>query len=238
MVKAHGFYDPVQRAVITNECPWCRSMFSARLGAQHHACSSFLHGFCRASGSHVQTQIKQALLPVVCPPSTQAICLILHHFAPSWKKDSVDSDFHVHSKLCDCLLRVEPESSPPPPLMSRPCRSIFRSGPSHPPSTHLCPHWHDQGPTVSSRRACEWCLPSGKRTHSGMTFSSGFPGFPELSLKLGLLHLATSVAIFLVSAETWNLFLFLVAVVVALTAAACPSPKQETLLDISLPLEL
>ena len=67
MVKAHGFYDPVQRAVITNECPWCRSIFSTRLDAQHHACSSFLHGFCRAGGSHVQTEIKQPLLPVVCP---------------------------------------------------------------------------------------------------------------------------------------------------------------------------
>ena len=67
MVRAHGFYDPVQRAVITNECPWCRSIFSTRLDAQHHACSSFLHGFCRAGGSHVQTEIKQPLLPVECP---------------------------------------------------------------------------------------------------------------------------------------------------------------------------
>ena len=58
MVKAHGFYDPVQRAVITNECP---------LHAQHHACSSFLYCFCRAGGSHVQTEVKQPLLPVVCP---------------------------------------------------------------------------------------------------------------------------------------------------------------------------
>ena len=32
-VRAHGFYDPVQRAVITNECPWCRSVFSTRLDA-------------------------------------------------------------------------------------------------------------------------------------------------------------------------------------------------------------
>ena len=67
MVRAHGFYDPVQRAVTTNECPWCRSNFSTRLDVQHHACSSFLHGFCRAGGSHVQTEIKQPLLPVVCP---------------------------------------------------------------------------------------------------------------------------------------------------------------------------
>ena len=57
----------MQRAVITNECPWCRSNFSTRLDAQHHACSSFLHGFCRAGGSNVQTDIKQPLLPVVCP---------------------------------------------------------------------------------------------------------------------------------------------------------------------------
>ena len=67
MVKAHGFYDPVQRAVITNECRWCRSIFSTRLDAQHHACSSFLYGFCRAGGSHVQTEVKQPLVPVVCP---------------------------------------------------------------------------------------------------------------------------------------------------------------------------
>ena len=67
MVKAHVFYDPVQRAVIANECPWCRSIFSTRLDAQHHACSSFLHIFCRAGGSHVQTEIKKSLLPVVCP---------------------------------------------------------------------------------------------------------------------------------------------------------------------------
>ena len=45
IVRAHGFYDPVQRAVITNECPWCPSIFSTRLDAQHHACSSFLQGF-------------------------------------------------------------------------------------------------------------------------------------------------------------------------------------------------
>ena len=67
MVRAHGFYDPMQRVVITDECPWCRSIFSARLDAQHHACSSFLHGFCRASGSHVQTGVKQPLLLVECP---------------------------------------------------------------------------------------------------------------------------------------------------------------------------
>ena len=67
MVRAHGFYDPVQRAVITNECPWCRSIVSTRLDAQQHACSSFLHGFCRTGGSHVQTEIKQPLLPVVYP---------------------------------------------------------------------------------------------------------------------------------------------------------------------------
>ena len=67
MVRAHGFYDPVQGAVITNECPWYRSIFSTRLDARHHACSSFLHGFCRAGGSHVQTEIKQQLLPLVCP---------------------------------------------------------------------------------------------------------------------------------------------------------------------------
>ena len=42
MVRAHGFYDPVQRAVITNECSWCRSICSTRLDAPHHACS--LHG--------------------------------------------------------------------------------------------------------------------------------------------------------------------------------------------------
>ena len=68
MVRAHSFYDPVERAVITNECrPWCRSISSTRLDAQHHACSSFLHGFCRAGGSHVQTEIKQPQLPVECP---------------------------------------------------------------------------------------------------------------------------------------------------------------------------
>ena len=48
-VRAQGFYDPVQCAVITNECPWCRSTFSARLDAQHHACSSFLNGSCRTA---------------------------------------------------------------------------------------------------------------------------------------------------------------------------------------------
>ena len=67
MVKAHGLYDPGQRAVITNECTWCRSIFSTLLDAQHHRCSSFLHGFCRAGGSHVQTEVKQPPLPVVCP---------------------------------------------------------------------------------------------------------------------------------------------------------------------------
>ena len=65
--ESTGFYDPVQRAVITNECPWCRSIFSTRRDAQHHACSSFLRGFCRGGGSHVQTEVKQPLLPVVCP---------------------------------------------------------------------------------------------------------------------------------------------------------------------------
>ena len=66
MVKAHGFYDPVQRAVITNECPGVVQFFSTRLDAQHHPCSSFLHRFffC-AGGSHVQTEVKQPLLPVV-----------------------------------------------------------------------------------------------------------------------------------------------------------------------------
>ena len=33
MVKAHGFYDPLQRAVIINECSWYRSIFSARRDA-------------------------------------------------------------------------------------------------------------------------------------------------------------------------------------------------------------
>ena len=37
MVKAHGFYDPVQRAAITNECPWYQSIFSTRLDAHRHA---------------------------------------------------------------------------------------------------------------------------------------------------------------------------------------------------------
>ena len=66
-VRAHGFHEPVQRAVITNECPWCRSIFSKRLDAQHHACSSVLHGFCRAGGSHVQTETRQPQLLVECP---------------------------------------------------------------------------------------------------------------------------------------------------------------------------
>ena len=68
MVRAHGFYDSVQRVVITDECPWCHSIFSARLDAQHHACSSFLHGFCRASGSHVQTGVSShcCLLSIRC----------------------------------------------------------------------------------------------------------------------------------------------------------------------------
>ena len=59
--------SPVQRAVITNECPWCRSVFSTRLDAQHHACSSFLHGSCRMGGSNVHTVIRQPQLPVECP---------------------------------------------------------------------------------------------------------------------------------------------------------------------------
>ena len=68
MVRAHGFYDPLQRAVITNECPRCRAIFlHTTLDSQHHSCSSFLDGFCRAGGSHVQTEIKQPLLPLVCP---------------------------------------------------------------------------------------------------------------------------------------------------------------------------
>ena len=67
MARARGFYGPVQRGVITNESPWCRPIFSTRLDAQHHACSSFLHRFCRAGGSHVQTEIKQPLLLVKCP---------------------------------------------------------------------------------------------------------------------------------------------------------------------------
>ena len=37
--NAHPWALPV----ITNECPWCRSIFSTRLDAQHHACSSLLH---------------------------------------------------------------------------------------------------------------------------------------------------------------------------------------------------
>ena len=33
----HKMLHKVQRAVITNECPWCRSIFSTRPDAQHHA---------------------------------------------------------------------------------------------------------------------------------------------------------------------------------------------------------
>ena len=66
-VRAHGFHELVQRAVITNECPWCRSIFSKRLDAQHHACSSVLHCFCRAGGSHVQTGTRQPQCLVECP---------------------------------------------------------------------------------------------------------------------------------------------------------------------------
>ena len=69
MVTAHGFYDPVQRAVIANECPWFRSI--SLHDAQHLACSSFLHSFRRTGGSHVQTETKQPLLLVVCP-----LCII------------------------------------------------------------------------------------------------------------------------------------------------------------------
>ena len=67
MVIAHGFLLSCTASCDTNECPWCRTIFSTRLDAQHHACSSFLRGFCRAGGSQVQTEIKQPLLPVVCP---------------------------------------------------------------------------------------------------------------------------------------------------------------------------
>ena len=41
--------------------------FSTRLDAQHHACSSFLHGSCRMGGSNVHTVIRQPQLPVECP---------------------------------------------------------------------------------------------------------------------------------------------------------------------------
>ena len=52
LVKTHGFCDPVQRGVITNECPWCRPIFSTRLDPQHHACSSI---FARFLSPHAQS---------------------------------------------------------------------------------------------------------------------------------------------------------------------------------------
>ena len=110
-VKARGFYDPVQRAVITNECTWCRSILSARLDAQHHACSSFLHGFCRAGGSHVQTEIKQPLLPVICPlckieevANQESESSSLPHAEFVSLQFSSVSDYYVHIIRCHLSL--------------------------------------------------------------------------------------------------------------------------------------
>ena len=103
MLKAHGFCYPVQQAVITNECPWCRLIFSTRLDAQHHACSSFLHGFCRAGGSHVQTEVKQSnshcyLLCVRCVKLRKSSSSLSH-------AESVSLQFSSVFDFCDHIIR-------------------------------------------------------------------------------------------------------------------------------------
>ena len=114
-VRAHGFYDPVQRAVITNECPWCRSVFSTRLDAQHHACSSFLHGSCRTGGSNVHTASRQPQLPVECPlcKKTDAANHESKSLSPSCDESSLPkfssvSDFYDHIIQCHLSLPAPP----------------------------------------------------------------------------------------------------------------------------------
>ena len=100
----HGFHDPVQRAVLTNEWPWCRSIFSTRLDAQHHAYSSFLHSFCRANRSHVQTEIKQPQLPVECPLCHESESPSLPHAESVLLQFSSVSDFCDHITRCHLSL--------------------------------------------------------------------------------------------------------------------------------------
>ena len=97
--------------MITNKCPWCRSIFSTRLDAQHHACSSFLHGFCRAGGSHVQTEIKQQQLPVECPlckigevANQESESSSLPHAESVLLQFSSVSDFYDHITRCHLSL--------------------------------------------------------------------------------------------------------------------------------------
>ena len=113
--KVRGFYDPVQRAVITNECRRCRSVFPTGLDAQHHACSSFLHGSCRTGGSNVHTAIRQPQLPVECPlckktgaANHESKSLFYSRDEPSLPKFSSVSDYYDHIIQCHLSLPAFP----------------------------------------------------------------------------------------------------------------------------------
>ena len=132
MLRRIGFYDPVQCAVITNECPWCRSVFSTRLDAQHHACSSFLHGSCRTGGSNVHTVIRQPQLPVECPlcKKTDAANHESKSLSPSCDESSLPK-FSSVSDYYDHIIRYH-LSLPAPPRerfakVAQPCCNNTRT---------------------------------------------------------------------------------------------------------------
>ena len=134
-VRAHGFYDPVQRA------PSCRSVFSTRLDAQHHACSSFLHGSCRTGGSNVQTVIRQPQLPVECP-LCEKIDAANHESksrSPSCDESSLPK-FSTVSHIIRCHL-----SLPAPP------RERFAKV-AQPPVKHVSRRGPDEGGTKTKWR--------------------------------------------------------------------------------------
>ena len=115
-MRTHGFYDPVQRAVITNECLWCRSIFSTRLDVHHHTCWFFLQGSCRAGSNNVHTVIRQLQLRVQCPLCKKNADVANHEsesLSPSHDESSMSkfltvSDYYDHIIRCHLSLPALP----------------------------------------------------------------------------------------------------------------------------------
>ena len=77
-----------------------------RLDAQHHACSSFLHGSCRKDGSNAHTVIRQPQLPDAANHESKS--MFPSRDESSLPKFSSESDYNDHIIRCHLSLPALP----------------------------------------------------------------------------------------------------------------------------------
>ena len=61
----HGTRSLAYTMVLTSQCPWCCTVFSSRLAAQHHTFKMFETGVCNIDVSPVDYKVDQ--VSCVCP---------------------------------------------------------------------------------------------------------------------------------------------------------------------------